>query len=195
MQDRRPSSALRTSKAWTKGYAEEGDSGVVVVDKGPTRTMLGLLHVAWQNSKPIRDSWISRITSSDKETWWLGLELTGVPFVFEEHYGAALGDLKQHGDPAKVCGFPIAHLDEQQHLIWFNGGLLRNRNADIAEYWEPTHWMVDGEWDNSISKADMCCMTSAKPEHVPAEMQIILKRSTAKAKALDQRFESLIRIV
>lgn len=191
MQGRRPSAALNGSKVWTENYAEEGDSGVVVFNKKSTLAMLGMLHVAWQNSKAIRDEWTYKITYGDKESWWFGLELTGVPFAFEEHYGAVLGESDSKSSQPKICGFSIAHLDELQRLIWFNGSLLKNKAVNASEYWIPTHWMVDGVWHKGNTKADMSCMTNGEPREVTEEERNVLLQSVARAEELDMRLEEI----
>lgn len=192
MQGRVPSAALNSSKVWTEGYAEEGDSGVIVINKKSTLTMLGLLHIAWQNSKAIREEWTYKITYGDKESWWFGLELTGVPFAFEEHYGAVLGEQNGQSKAPKICGFSIAHLDELQRLIWFNGSLLKNKAVNASEYWVPSHWMVDGTWIKGNSKADMSCMTNGDPREVDLETQDVLRRSIARAVELDELHKGLM---
>ncbi|TQN63831.1 hypothetical protein CSHISOI_11441, partial [Colletotrichum shisoi] len=86
-----PSEELQKSLVWTERYAEEGDSGVVVLDKGRLDVLMGLLHTCWQNSYDVRMSWTYRITYGDKETWWIGLETTGAAYAFSRHYGGMVG--------------------------------------------------------------------------------------------------------
>ena len=40
-----------------EGYAEEGDSGVVVADKSRLGVLIGLLHIAWQNTRDVREAY------------------------------------------------------------------------------------------------------------------------------------------
>lgn len=62
-----PSPALQTSKVWMEDYAEEGDSGVVVLDKRRLSVVMELLHICWQNSKEVREEVTYKITYGDKE--------------------------------------------------------------------------------------------------------------------------------
>lgn len=51
----------------------------------------------------------------DKESWF-GLELSRVPFTFENHYGRIVGSKSEVQGVRKVCGFTIAHTDEADKL-------------------------------------------------------------------------------
>jgi alpha 1,3-mannosyltransferase len=55
MKDQKPSAALSTSLVRTQDYAEEADSGVVVMDKSRLPIFTGLLHICWQNTKAVRE--------------------------------------------------------------------------------------------------------------------------------------------
>ncbi|KAI9697331.1 MAG: hypothetical protein M1820_007837 [Bogoriella megaspora] len=192
MKGHMPSPALLQSKVWMEGYAEEEDSGVIVLNKSSVRTVLGILHICWQNTKEVRDAWTYKLTYGDKESWWFGLELSGVPYAFEEHYGAVLGEPRHENKEQKVCGFSIAHLGEHQRLLWFNGSLLKNKAVNLTEYWTPTHWMVDAEWRKGATKPDMSCMIGDSPQEVPPEAIDVIKRSIEKAHELDKQFATLI---
>jgi alpha 1,3-mannosyltransferase len=105
MAHQTPSPALLKSLVWTQDYAEEQDSGLVVLDKSRLAVVTGLLHTCWQNTYTVRNEITYRITYGDKESWSFGFELSGVPYVFENHYGSIAGFLK---DPKRVCSFTIA---------------------------------------------------------------------------------------
>lgn len=90
-QIKRPSATLMKSKVWTEKYAEEADSGIVVVDKSRTDVLIGLLHICWQNSYDVREEVTYQLTYGDKETWWMGFELAGSTYESERHYGAIVG--------------------------------------------------------------------------------------------------------
>ena len=62
-----PSPALNKSLVWTEDYAEEGDSGVVVLDKSRVGVVAALLHVCWQNTQAVRDEVTYKLTYGDKE--------------------------------------------------------------------------------------------------------------------------------
>lgn len=206
---RTPSEALRKSKVWTEGYAEEGDSGVVVLDKRRLEVLTGLLHVAWQNSREVRDEWTYKMTYGDKESWWFGMELSGVPFAFEEHYGAVLGDKvlirsgankRRNGTASiglkmpkeKVCGFSIAHAGEDGKLLWYNGSLLKNKAVDQKEFTVPEWWMIDAEWMKGTTKADVSCMKGGQVLAVDADALRVMSETVERAKLVDKAFAKLI---
>lgn len=202
-QIKRPSGELNTSLVWTQEFAEEGDSGVVVVDKGRTDVFMGLLHICWQNSYEVREEITYQITYGDKETWWMGFELAGSSYEMEKHYGAIVGwetevqpesENPEDGEetPAdpltkKVCSFVIAHVDEEDNLIWYNGGLLKNKKIPEMkhDYAVPEKWMVDGEWQKGATRQDMSCMIGEKMHDLSEEQMRRLERSIEEAKRID----------
>lgn len=206
-QIKRPSATLDKSLVWTEDYAEEGDSGVVVIDKSRTDVLAGLLHVCWQNSYAVREEVTYKITYGDKESWWLGFELAGSNYEMEEHYGAIVGweeTIKSNVDSIemtdaghannnnnnnkKVCSFVIAHLDHKNRLLWYNGGLLKNKQVPTMshEYEVPNKWMVDAEWQKGASKPEMSCMVGGELHDVPDEQLSILESSIEEAKRVDE---------
>lgn len=118
-----PSKALSKSRVYNENYVEECDSGLVALDKSRLPVLLGLLYACWQNTKEVRDNWTYTMGYGDKESWWFGLELVGAEYSFEDHYGSMIGDLKE--DQSKVCSFTIAHVDDRDKLLWYNGSLLK----------------------------------------------------------------------
>lgn len=190
-QIKRPSATLDKSLVWTQDYAEEGDSGVVVIDKSRTDVLAGLLHICWQNSYEVREEVTYKITYGDKESWWMGFELAGSGYEMEEHYGAIIGWQDKSAvntGSKKVCSFVIAHLDDKDKLIWYNGGLLKNKQVPSMshEYAVPDKWMVDAEWQKGASKPDMSCMVGGEVHDVPEDQIGILALSIAEAKRVDE---------
>lgn len=186
-----PSAALNNSLAFTQDYAEEGDSGVVVLNKARLPVLAGLLHVAWQNSRDVRPT-TYELGYGDKESWWFGLELSGAPYAFEEHYASIVGWPMQptaENGKANVCSFVIAHVDEEDRLLWYNGGLLKNKKVDKKEFGMPTHWMVDGVWQKGPVRKQMSCMEGEKAVELSAGEKEILRRSISLAKGFDAEFD------
>jgi alpha 1,3-mannosyltransferase len=151
------SSTIKHSKVFVEKYAEEGDSGVVVVDKGRLEVFIGLLHICWQNTYAVREAFTYRQGYGDKESWWFGFELVATPYTMEDHYGAIVGHTSPSA-PTKVCSFTIAHVDAKNKLLWYNGSLLKNKEISATDLDVPTEWMIDGTWEKGASKADMSCM-------------------------------------
>lgn len=207
-QIQNPSAALNTSLVWTEEYAEEADSGVVVVDKRRTDIVMGLLHICWQNSYAVRDE-LYKIIYGDKETWWIGFETSGSSYSFEKHYGAMIGwELLEDARPErrtefvgardgvnkspggkKVCSFVIAHLDEEERLLWFNGGLLKNKKvADMShDYMVPSDlkWMVDGKWEKGSDRMVGSCMAGMEIRELSDTETAILADSIQEAQDID----------
>jgi len=188
MKHRSPSETLLKSLVWTEDYAEEGDSGVVAVDKGRIPVLVGLLHICWQNTKTVRERWTYRLTFGDKESWWFGFELTGVPYAFEAHYASLLGaTIRQKDDDDELCGFTIAHVDEALKLLWYNGSLLKNKLTDPMEFDIPTNWMIDGIWWKSASRTEMSCMSGTLLRAMDETEAKVLEENVRVAKRVDQR--------
>lgn len=185
-QIKEPSPAMNKSLVWTEDYAEECDSGVVVLDKSRPEVLVGLLHIAWQNTYAVRDEVSYKITYGDKETWWLGLELAGSKYEFEKHYGSILGWGKEDNKANNtVCSFVIAHVDEKDKLLWYNGSLLKNKLADPHGYEVPIYWMMDGKWQKG-GKKDMSCMVDERVRWLSGEEVSVLQRSIEAAIQVDE---------
>ncbi|KAJ2893571.1 mannosyltransferase putative-domain-containing protein [Zalerion maritima] len=90
-QIKHPGPELAKSKVWSQSFPEEGDSGAIVMNKGNTGVLMGLMHAAWQNSFDQREETTYKISYGDKETYWFGLELAGATYTFSDHYGAMAG--------------------------------------------------------------------------------------------------------
>lgn len=182
-----PSNALSKSRVYNENYAEECDSGLVLLDKSRLPILLGLLHACWQNTKVVRDDWTYKMGYGDKESWWFGLELSGAEYTFEDHYGGMLGDL--NAEETKVCSFTIAHFDEKDKLLWYNGSLLKNKLKNVTDFDVPTNYMIDGVWEKGASKPDISCMRDAKIMETGEEERKILRKSVQMAEDVDSKIE------
>ncbi|KAE8349280.1 mannosyltransferase putative-domain-containing protein [Aspergillus coremiiformis] len=187
-QIRQPSAALASSLVWTEKYAEEGDSGLVVVDKARVDVLVGLFHICWQNSYAVREEITYKITYGDKETWWFGMELAGARYEFSGHYGGIVGwpEVDEKGE-RKVCSFVIAHVDARDRLLWYNGSLLKNKGrSDMEDEYEvPVNWMIDAEWHKGAAKQDMSCMVGGELRNFTLSERGVMERSIELAKSLD----------
>jgi hypothetical protein len=186
-----PSAALNRSLVWAEDYGEEGESGVVVINKSRLDVLMGLLHVAWQNMYDVREEVTYKLTYGDKESWWFGFELSGSSYAFEKHYGAMVGWFKEMVESSmfeRICSFVIGHIDINDELIWYNGGLLRNKRADTHEFGLPTHTMVDGIWEKGSDRTQMSCMVGRTSTPLTQEVTRILNASITLAQRLDDEF-------
>ncbi|KAK2054862.1 hypothetical protein LY76DRAFT_618961 [Colletotrichum caudatum] len=201
---KRPSGEVQKSLVWKEKYAEEADSGVVVLDKGRLDVLTGLLHTSWQNTYEVRNAWTYRITYGDKETWWIGLEAAGAAYSFSRHYGGVVGWQKPAADEGgggggnddkqagrtQVCSSAIAHLDEADGLLWYNGGLKTSKMGKPADFVVPTHWMVDQQWRKGKRKKDTSCMEGTGAQELSRHEREVLERSIKAAKDVDGRLDS-----
>lgn len=182
---------LSKSKVYMEGYAEEGDSGVVMLDKGRLPVLMGLLHICWQNTLAVCRKFTYRMGYGDKESWWFGLALSGVPYTMEGHYGSILGE----ADTEKlnsVCSFTIAHVDEKDKLLWYNGSLLKNKAINRLEFLVPSHWMMDATWDKGAQKKDISCMHDGTVREADESVREVVEASVENAKKIDEKFKDLI---
>ncbi|KAI1613744.1 mannosyltransferase putative-domain-containing protein [Exophiala viscosa] len=183
------SETIKHSKVYMEGYAEEGDSGVVTVDKSRLGVFIGLLHIAWQNTKDVREAYTYTQGYGDKESWWFGFELTETPYSMEPHYAAIVGHVKlnqQGHEEKRVCSFTIAHVDHRDRLLWFNGSLLRNKENNPMEFDVPSEWMIDATWEKGASKQDMSCMSGGEVRQIDVGAVDIVQRSVELAKKTDE---------
>lgn len=191
MRHHKPSENRLKSIMLNNGYGHEAESGVVVLDKGRLGVLSALLHTCWQNSGQVRELHTYTHIHGDKETYWLGLELTEVPYVFAEHYAAALG--VEVGEN-RVCGSHQAHLDEKGKLIWFNGSLLKNKMGSLRQLMFPDRLVVDGTWYWDLTTNHTSCMEDGTTTLLNRNERNILEKSRRAATNLDEKFSQLINL-
>jgi alpha 1,3-mannosyltransferase len=191
LRHHKPSETRLKSIMLNDGYGQEAESGVVVLDKGRLGVLSALLHACWQNSGHVRELHTYVHTYGYKETYWLGLELTEVPYIFAEHYAAALG--VEVGEN-RVCGSHQAHLDEKGKLIWFNGSLLKNRWGSLRQFMYADRLSVDGNWQWDLTTDHTSCMEEGTTKPLDRREQNILEKSRRAAMELDEKFSQLINL-
>ena len=185
-----PSPTLSKSRAFNQGYAEEADSGLVVIDKSRLSILLGLLHVCWQSMRRVRAEWTHAMNDGDKDAWWFGFELTSVEFTWESHYAGVVGWFEESDKPennTKVLGSSTAHADENDKLLWYSGTLLKNKASESKIYELPTHWMIEGEWQKAPDEDGLASISGTSPINLAQDEQKILKESIEGAEQLDER--------
>ena len=191
MRHHKPSETRLKSIMLNDGYGQEAESGVVVLDKGRLGVLSALLHTCWQNSGQVRELHTYTHTHGDKETYWLGLELTEVPYVFAEHYAAALG---VEVDENRICGSHQAHLDEKGKLIWFNGSLLKNKARTPRQFMTADRLRVDGNWHWDLTANHTSCMEEGTTKPLDRREWDVLEKSRRAAMKLDEKFSQLINL-
>ncbi|KAF9286113.1 hypothetical protein BGZ68_003191 [Mortierella alpina] len=155
------SSFPRTTRMFRGLSMHEQESGVVVINK--RERFQGLLAVCKMNNKWERDLWSYKVFYGDKETFWVGYEMVQEPYAFVKSYGGVIGEMRD--DPLKeessehegkrgreqrqvidepaVCGAQL-HLDYAGRPMWWNGGLMRNKNEGIKRELQFGYWMEGG---------------------------------------------------
>jgi hypothetical protein len=84
------------------------------------------------NSKYERDLWSYKKFYGDKETFWSGFEIVQEPYAFVRNY-----------DENSVCGAQL-HLEYLGRPLWWNGGVMRNKNEGIKRDFNFGFWMSGG---------------------------------------------------
>ncbi|PGH17437.1 hypothetical protein AJ80_04807 [Polytolypa hystricis UAMH7299] len=187
----RPSDEVRKLLLWTDDWPPEScDSGIIVMDKSRLDIFMGLLHIAWQNTAAVRNDTTYQLMYGDKETWWLGWELSDARYAFEPHYGSMLGwpkeEEKSEDGKDKVCSYWIAHLDDNEQLLWFNGALLKQKVSDAHSYEVPVQWMMDGEEWETNGRFKMRCMVGGTVHDVDEGERQVFGRMIEAARDVDK---------
>ncbi|KAI6760503.1 hypothetical protein HG530_009363 [Fusarium avenaceum] len=94
---------------------------------------------------------------------------------------------KRRNKEVRVCSFVIAHVDQDDKLLWYNGGLLKNKAVNQTEFEVPTHWMIDQKWHKGGSKKDMSCMAGTQASELESAEKDILARSIEVARDMDAK--------
>ncbi|KAF9137348.1 hypothetical protein BGX30_010319 [Mortierella sp. GBA39] len=78
----------------------------------------------------------------DKDTFYIGFELVQEPYAFVRNYGGVIGELNPD-DGQSICGAQM-HLDFQGRPLWWNSGLVKNKNNDDMRDLSFGYWMSGG---------------------------------------------------
>ncbi|KAI9281972.1 mannosyltransferase putative-domain-containing protein [Sporodiniella umbellata] len=143
------STYVEQSRWWKTTSAHEQESGIVVMDK--RKVLMGLLATCKMNDKEERDKVSYKHIHGDKETFWIGYEMSQTPYVFVRSLGAVLGGLGDEGAEGTVCGNQL-HLDAVDNRPWWwNGGLLRDKNRWDDRYLTFSHFAEGSDWQFETS--------------------------------------------
>ncbi|TGO19134.1 hypothetical protein BPAE_0354g00080 [Botrytis paeoniae] len=203
MKDHTPSRTFRKSRVMNENFGQEQDSGVVVLDKSRLGVLMGLLHACWQNTYVVREIITYRNTHGDKETYWLGMELSGVEYSFAEKYGGIIGghvwNVTDGIRREDICGSAIAHVDEKGDLLWFNGGLVKKKSdkegkRTFMDVEGDMRWALDGNWmwNRGGNKWDAACMEGGAIRNLSIGVKEVIAGSVEVAKGVDDRFAGLM---
>ncbi|KDE05033.1 hypothetical protein MVLG_04576 [Microbotryum lychnidis-dioicae p1A1 Lamole] len=182
MKGRKPSKMLQKSRWWLdEASREEMESGVVVVNKGRRDVALGMVFVGFLNTREVRDAVMYRQTYGDKESYWMGYELGGVPYYFDPPYAGIAGrvthpNAKGHTVDSRICSEHHLHLDYKGRPLWWNGSLYedkRHREKGWFLALHYTHGTVD--WD---CEPEPWCMKGIREEDVKKFSEVKLEDGT-----------------
>lgn len=95
---RQPSAHLNHSSLFYRRYiGEEVDAAVVCIDKSRPRMYMAMVFACWMNIQEVRDTVTWEMWHGEKETYWMGCELTGLPYSFEPWSSARLAQSQVDG--------------------------------------------------------------------------------------------------
>ncbi|KAI9356942.1 mannosyltransferase putative-domain-containing protein [Pilaira anomala] len=142
------STFVEQSRWWKTTSTHEQESGIVLMDK--RKVLFGLLATCKLNDKNERDKVSYKHSHGDKETFWIGFEMSSTPYSFIKSFGAVIGGLGDAGADNTVCGNQL-HLDSNNKPMWWNGGLLRDKNKWENRYMKFTHFAEGQDWEFGTS--------------------------------------------
>ncbi|KAJ3019110.1 UNVERIFIED_CONTAM: hypothetical protein HDU68_010817 [Siphonaria sp. JEL0065] len=186
----RYSSMLRYAK--NVSYHEQ-ESGVVVLDKSRSGILHSLLFVCKLNSIEVREE-TYRNMYGDKETFWMGMELTRVPFRFVPGFSGALG----YRNNTRVCG-SLFHTDEMGRPLWWNGGILMKKHKSDEWFMKFEAVAVDTDFGKEKWEAETnwapYCFTPVHPSRevrkVSMEEQMIGKEYIRLWKSVKEDYQKV----
>lgn len=118
---------------FVKNQLHHVDSGLVIINKSKKLGGLLLSFFLDMNSR------IGACSYGDKEVFWLGQLAAAQPYSIDPTEPGIAGIIKDNIDPkvpGKIgaCGTQIAHADQNNKLIWTNGGLKTCKFDDAVAY-------------------------------------------------------------
>ncbi|CAF1246686.1 unnamed protein product [Adineta ricciae] len=119
------------------------ESGVVLIDK--SRLFFGLLAICKLNDYHERHRITYEHLYGDKDTWWIGLHMMNLSYSFVPTMTAGIGQIGKKKKQTIICGH-LLHYDEQKTLLWWNGGILKNRSQNKRDLLNIEAWNVEGQW-------------------------------------------------
>ncbi|KAI4122863.1 MAG: hypothetical protein LQ338_005580 [Usnochroma carphineum] len=212
LKNRPPSPALRSSRAYNEGYAEEIDAGVVLLDKSRLETLMGLLHVCWQNTKRVREEHTYKYAPDERDSWWFGFELAGVGYAWGDGgggYAGTVGWLGAENDTAgegRDEGEGVDHKEGQENN---SGGNVDGRakkvcgntvlhldhtgiplwySGSLVTKWEDNEpvYEVPEKWTvDGVWQEDTDCMVGGEIRGISEQERRVLEKSVELAKEVD----------
>jgi hypothetical protein len=141
------SEKLRTTEMYKSNSQHQQASGVVLIDK--SRRLMGLLATCRLNcpseSKEMQLQTFTK-THKEKETYWLGFEVSEDPYEFIDSKVGSIGPAKIEGDgQIKLCG-ELAHFDRNNAFLWTYDGIILDLHETNPPTLNSTYIATVGDW-------------------------------------------------
>lgn len=132
-----PSDACKSTKIYRMLSNYQLKTGLMLIDK--SRHLYGLLAACRLNSNPDSER-LRTFVHSDKEMFWLGMELADEPYYFSPAPCGSIGisTTNEKTKKLQICGRQ-AHFDMQGELLWFGDGLCVNKGKSEFDLAKLTH--------------------------------------------------------
>ncbi|KAL4953569.1 mannosyltransferase putative-domain-containing protein [Aspergillus filifer] len=177
------SDKAQESRFWTAESGHMQESGVVVVDKWRhfvTLMLVARLNGPDRHGDPDKGTMgVYDMVFGDKETFWLGWEMSGnTEYAFHNGGTGTMGLAREvnnvglkgniliAADPPRyrICAPQLLHLDRNGRPLWFNGWILPtkwDKDKQPAKFEEFLREPTDHEgspWE--LHEHNVCCLTS-----------------------------------
>ncbi|KAJ3317402.1 hypothetical protein HDU76_001196 [Blyttiomyces sp. JEL0837] len=150
-----PSKYARGNRFLNKLSSEEMESGVVVMDKGRTDVLHGLL--------------VSEKETRDKDTYWVAFEMNRIPWSFSPAKHGYCGVIGYKSPSTnQICGH-IFHVDENYRPFWWNGAVVIDKHNDRFKHFLDIEWWAvdmsggDGVFWDLGDEGDPGCLNVNPP--------------------------------
>jgi len=141
---------------WNKKSNHGIESSTIVIHK--TKALLGLLNVCKLNEQKIRDEVVYKFVYGDKETFWIGFEMSRQSYSIMPIPCAAIGKIKTSNTKnnkiiKKICGGVdnVAHTLRNKELLYWNGHIVVDKQKNINKIGKfEGYYIEDGNtfWTN-----------------------------------------------
>ena len=138
------SGTLRASRMYRGISHYEQESGVVVIDK--SRVFAGLLAACCLNSYQARMQMRTH-SMGDKETFWWGFEIAQDRYAFYDEDVGIIGVIAAVSwSKDIVLAGNIAHFNKTGSLLWFNGGIIKDKKNSTSDLVDFRYMTRKGRW-------------------------------------------------
>jgi len=117
---------------WQEITSHEMESSTVVINK--TKNILGLLNVCKLNEQKVRDDVVYKYVHGDKETFWIGFDMSRQPFNMIPKPSVMVGELSvgeagDEPDERQICGH-VGHTTRDGKVLFWNDHIVKDKNNE-----------------------------------------------------------------